>query len=267
MNWFKLHVYCAGRNILLAGVFFFVALLAGATEKDERFEVLQIGTQTYSNVTITTKSKSSVFFTHSGGMANVKTSELPPQVKEQLGYVDEQPKVRTNSPAVWAKKTLARMETTKVKEVERQVEEKWRTYFPDGLATMPPIDRATLGMIIGGLLLLHLCFSYCYMSICKKAGTQPGVMVWLPILQIFPLLRAAKMSYGWFLMLLVPLLNLLVPIIWSFKIAKARGKSAWLGFLLILPGIGLFAFLYLAFSDGAGRRDRGPMRVMSLETA
>ena len=252
--------------ILLAGAFFFVAQLAVAADKDETFEVLQIGTQTYSNVTITTKSKTSVFFTHSGGMANVKTSDLPPQVKEQLGFAEEQPRIRTNSPAVWAKNALARMETPKVKEVERQVEEKWRAYFPDGVATMPPIDQATLGMLIGSLVLLHLCFSFCYMSICKKTGIQPGVMVWLPILQIFPLLRAAKMSYGWFLALFVPLLNLLVPIIWCFKIAKARGKSAVLGFLLILPLTSLFAFLYLAFSDRAGGNEKGHIRMMSLET-
>jgi hypothetical protein len=52
------------------------------------------------------------------------------------------------------------------------------------------------------------------------------------------------------------------------KIAKARGKSAWVGVLLLLPVVNVFAFLYLAFSNGAsGADDEGSEpKVMSLQT-
>ena len=99
------------------------------------------------------------------------------------------------------------------------------------------------------------------MLICRKTGNPPGVLVWVPVLQLFPMLRAAGMSGWWFLAYFVPLLNLVPPILWSLKIAKARGKSVWVGVLLLLPVTNLFAFLYLAFSDGASaKRTKAPSR-------
>jgi hypothetical protein len=61
-----------------------------------------------------------------------------------------------------------------------------------------------------------------------------------------------------------------VPLVlWPLKIAKARGKSVWVGVLLLLPVTNLFAFLYLAFSDGVSdEADEGPEpKIMTLETA
>jgi hypothetical protein len=107
------------------------------------------------------------------------------------------------------------------------------------------------------------------MLICQKVGHPPGILVWLPLVQLLPLLRAAGMSGWWFLAYLVPGLNIVAQIIWSLKIAKARGKSVWVGVLLLLPVANLFSFLYLAFSNGAtggGDEDSEP-KVMSLQSA
>jgi hypothetical protein len=106
------------------------------------------------------------------------------------------------------------------------------------------------------------------MSLCQKAGKDPGPLVWLPILKQFPLLRAADMSGWWVLsyVLLVPIP--VVAIVWCFKISKACGKSASIGLLLLLPIINLFTFFYLAFASGAPAK--GELRrteVMSLEVA
>jgi hypothetical protein len=77
------------------------------------------------------------------------------------------------------------------------------------------------------------------------------------------------MSYWWFLALLVPVLNLVPAFLWPFKIANARGKSVWVGILLLLPITNFFAFLYLAFSDGARATDddEAEPKVMSLQAA
>jgi hypothetical protein len=152
--------------------------------------------------------------------------------------------------------------------MERQVEQRWRAYFPTGLPTLGSIDKTRLAIVSGIALLLYFGFCYCCMLICKKTDKPPGALVWLPILQQFPLLRAAGMSYWWFLGYFVPVLNLVVPIVWCFKIAKACRKSAWVGLLLLLPVTNFFAFLYLAFSDGAPKKEE-PRRVevMSLDLA
>jgi apolipoprotein N-acyltransferase len=85
---------------------------------------------------------------------------------------------------------------------------------------------------------------------------------------VFPLLRAAGISGWWVLAFFVPVLNLVPLVLWPLKIAKARGKSVWVGVLLLVPVINLFAFLYLAFSDGApGTDDQEPEpKVMFLQT-
>ena len=77
------------------------------------------------------------------------------------------------------------------------------------------------------------------------------------------------MSGWWFLAYCVPVLNIVAHVLWSLKIAKARGKSVWIGVLLLLPVTSLFAFLYLAFSNGASEEeDEGSeSKVMSLQTA
>ncbi|MEI6704385.1 MAG: hypothetical protein WCL71_12765, partial [Deltaproteobacteria bacterium] len=76
------------------------------------------------------------------------------------------------------------------------------------------------------------------------------------------------MSPWWFVAYLVPLLNLVAQVLWSLNIAKARGKSIWVGVLLMVPIAGFFAFLYLAFSEGASpRNDAHEPKVMSLQTA
>jgi uncharacterized membrane protein YhaH (DUF805 family) len=83
------------------------------------------------------------------------------------------------------------------------------------------------------------------------------------------MLRAAGMSGWWVLACFVPVLNLVPVILWPLKIAKARGKSVWIGVLLLLPVANVFAFLYLAFSNGAAEEeeDEGPEpKVMSLQT-
>jgi hypothetical protein len=75
------------------------------------------------------------------------------------------------------------------------------------------------------------------------------------------------MSPAWLLAFLVPVLNVVAQIVWSFKIAKARGKSGLVGLFLVLPVTNLFAFLYLAFSDAEPKQERRTVEIMTLEAA
>jgi hypothetical protein len=61
-----------------------------------------------------------------------------------------------------------------------------------------------MGGLIGGLVVLVLSvgvyafFCYCGKLICEKAGHQPGVLIWIPIVQFIPLLTVAKLPL-WFI--------------------------------------------------------------------
>ncbi len=252
---------------------------------EERFDMLQIGTRTYTNVTVTTATKKYVFILYDGGMTSIKPADLPPDIQEKLGYgPGGGPKVSTNTAVARLKREMAKISVPQVKIVEKQLEQQFHQAPPAFLATASLLGPKLIYIVLGIGLLLHLFYSYCCLLICRKAGKPPGFLVWVPGLQCLPLLSAANMSRWWFLAFFVPLLNLvpfirlwflafllpllsLVPVIlWCFNIAKARGKSAWVGFLLLLPVIGLFAFLYLAFSEAAPTEDEeGPeAKIMTL---
>lgn len=237
---------------------------------EESFPVLQTKTAAYTNVTVTTKAKNYVFIVHAGGMTSLKVSELPLEAQQELGYAPANAGTpSTNSAAAWAKREIAKLDAPQIKALSRQVEQKWGKGSPLALSPRALLGSTVLWAMLGGVLLLYFFYCYCCMLIVRKTGNEPGIMVWLPVLQLFPLLRAAGMSGWWFLAYLVPVLNLVPAILWPFKISQARGKSAWVGLLLLLPITNLLAFLYLAFSDGAsGKEDEGPEpKVMSLQVA
>ena len=240
-------------------------------ETQETFDVLQAGTHTYKNVTVTSKSKDYIFIVHSEGMSNVKFTDLAPEIRAKLGYVEpEKPKPQTNSAALVLKQTLVKIDNApQVQHVKEQIIETWSSDRAEKVREW--FRSLKPGMIYGGvaaIVLLYVFFCYCCSLICQKTGKPPGPLVWIPVLSVFPMLRAADMSGWWFLACLVPGLNLLAVIIWAFKIARARGKTAFVGLLLLLPPISFLVFLYLAFSDGAGKkRTRLTPVPMGLETA
>ena len=60
--------------------------LVGAARADEKFVVLQAGSDVYSNVTVTSVSATDVYFTYTGGMANVKIKKLSPELQKHFGF-------------------------------------------------------------------------------------------------------------------------------------------------------------------------------------
>ena len=273
MNAYKVHHCVADRLLWLSLAALLLRPLGAEGTTEEKFEMLQIGTRTYTNVTVTTKAKNYIFVLHAAGMASIKTAELPPDLQEKLGYAAPVAKVSTNAATAWAKKELARMNVPQIKDLGKQLEQTWGGQPAARLTAMgligPKLNWTTLGIVIGLYLLLYLFYCYCCMLICQKAGHPPGVLVWLPFFKLVPMFRAAGMSCWWLLAFIVPVLNLVPLILWPLKIAKARAKSVWIGVLLLLPVTNLLAFLYLAFSDGAAESDDEPPepKVMSLQTA
>jgi uncharacterized membrane protein YhaH (DUF805 family) len=263
--------YCAAGRLLwlaLAALLIRPLGVAGATE--ETFAVLQVGTQTYKNVTVTTKAKNYVFIVHAAGMTSIKLSQLPSDLQEKLGYAVAKARIpATNTSAAWVKREISNLSGSQVRGLTKQMEQKCREQFAARLTAMGFGGPTFMLVALGVTLLLYLFHCYCCALICWKTGKPPGILIWLPVLQLYPLLRAAGMSGWWLLACFVPVVNLVPLVLWPLKIAKARGKSVWVGVLLLLPVASLFAFLYLAFSDGVSDEDdEGPeAKIMTLETA
>jgi hypothetical protein len=266
MNSRRIEHYAVSKWFWAALPVWLVLFSGIANAVEEKFELLQIGTRTYTNVTVTTKAKDYIFILHSSGMASIKMAELPLELRQQLGYVVVDPaKSATNTTAVWAKREMAKLAVPQFKELGQ----KWRERSAAGISVMGISGSKLILAALGIALLCYLFYSYCCMLICQKTGTPPGVLVWLPVLQIYPLVRAAGMSGWWFLACCVPVLNIVAQVVWCIKIAKARGKSMWVGILLLLPVTNLFAFLYLAFSAGgpSEEEEEPEPKIMTLQAA
>ena len=63
------------------------SVLAG----EETIPLLEAGTQTFSNVTVTSKTSRYIIVSHSQGMSSIKLKDLSDDVLKQLGYAVEPP--------------------------------------------------------------------------------------------------------------------------------------------------------------------------------
>jgi hypothetical protein len=235
---------------------------------EQTFDVLQIGSTTYRNVTVTTKSREYIFILHSRGMTNLKVGDLPSDLRAKLGYADPAAQPKANPTSAWARQTISKIEAPQVKQIEQSLLEWSRSGAARVGLNVPSLDQKDLLLMFAGFLALYLFHCYLCLQICVKSGSKPGVLVWLPFLQLIPLLKAASMPRGWILVFLVPGLNLVAQVLLCIKLTQARGKGLGVALLLIFPLSSPFAAVYLAFSGGqpASRDDRR-IEIMTLETA
>ena len=249
------------RLLTLVGLV--LAAWSGVVRADIHLDMLKTRTDKYTDVTIYNRSKTDIFIRHARGIASVKFTDLDSETLALLNPTDQSFKnaASSKSPAaVGASKTPmgvsdgeAAGSASKLSALKTRCLEK----IMPGFASLEALlsarqNRDFLWMVGAALLVAYLFVCFCLKLICEKAGATPGLLVWLPILQLFPLLRAARMSGWWFLAWFVPVINLIAPIVWCFKIVDARGKNAFVAICLLLPVANLIALLYLAFSSGGG---------------
>ena len=113
-------------------------------------------------------------------------------------------------------------------------------------------------MLTGGVFLLFMVAfivaMYVYMSlalstIAAKTGTPNEWLAWIPIANIFLMLGVAKKPAWWFILFLIPLVNIVIAIMVWMAVAEARGKPNWWGVLMIVPLVNLVIPGYLAWAD------------------
>ena len=225
----------------------------------DTFATLKVGDRTYQNVKVTTKGKNFIIISHSGGIASIKVSELPVEVLQKLGYVaPPKPKHHTKEGPMWASVAFPSADAAVIKPTKAKLSRAWarttqaldKTRLASKIQLLKHNRRAVI--VAAAILLAAFGFhSYCCMLICQKTGNNPGLWVFVPLLQVFPLLRAASMSPWWFVGFLIPGVNLVAYVVWCLKIVDARRKTMPLAILLMLPLTSWFAFPVLAFSEGS----------------
>lgn len=247
------------QSLRLIAVGLAVLAFAALSVSAEVVSVVRTRTETFNGVTLVSQTATHAFLKHSRGVANIRLSDLDGETASALGLGRSGASVEGKTAKTAPASASAGTEGEKASGPSV-----WQRAFPTGLPAVT-LDQRSLMMVIGVLLGTWLFFSYCLLLICRKTGTEPGVLVWLPVLQMIPMFRAAGMSAWWVLGMCVPLVNLVGLVLWSFKIAKARSKGVFTAILLILPVTNILAFLYLAFAAGDEKPELPPMQGIRLD--
>jgi len=104
----------------------------------------------------------------------------------------------------------------------------------------------------GGLILLIAIYAYsafCIQTISNKTGTENSWFAWVPILNIYLLVKVAQKPGWWLILFLIPIVNIVIGIIVWMKISQLLKKPSWLGILCIIPFLNFILIGYLAFSE------------------
>ena len=238
---------CPAGGWWLAGVLLAWLSVTPLAAADIELPLLKSGTDVFTNVTVYGQTETDLFIKHSRGFGNVKISNLDNPTLRLLKLGGATPEAETAGSV--SEKAVATVATLKAK-----LESSTALRVPSEADVVGLISRLRPSPnIIAIVLFAYLLFCACMKLICQNAGSKAGLMIWFPVLQMFPVLRAAKMSAWWFVAFLIPLVGAVAHIVWCVKICKACGKGALVTVLLILPGTNLLAFLYLALSKGSGQ--------------
>jgi hypothetical protein len=216
--------------------------------REIKLDTLQVGIVVFTNVTVLNTTKTDIFIQHAAGLANFKIKDLAPQTLKQLsGQVELPAEVKQETVSLPSRITTKITQQIADNPQFQALGGQWQNEMQQKL---PPISKGLIAAMLGVFLVIYLFFCYCCKLIVQKTGNEAGLLIWLPLLQMFPLIRAAGMSGWWFILWLLPLVNILASVMWCFKIVEQRGKHVIWAILLLLPLTNVLAFLYLAFSEG-----------------
>jgi hypothetical protein len=121
--------------------------------------------------------------------------------------------------------------------------------FAQDEAPRPEDHIALLSFFIILGLACYVYISLAVQTIARKTNTPNDWLAWIPIANLFLTLAIAKKPLWWFVLVLIPLVNIVITIIIWMGIAEARNKPSWWGILMLVPGVSLIVPGYLAWSE------------------
>lgn len=129
--------------------------------------------------------------------------------------------------------------------------------FAPGLAFAQDNSGAAGAGLLAGILLFELILGavgYIYVAlalqtIANKTNTANAWLAWIPLVNIFLMVNIAQKPGWWFILCLIPFVNIVMFIIIWMAIAERRGKPSWWGIMLIVPVMNIIMPGYLAWSD------------------
>ncbi len=127
--------------------------------------------------------------------------------------------------------------------------QKKNTFIQKKLERIPvKIRRDILGIISLTFAFIYVIFCFPVMWIAKKINRKYVWLVWVPIAQIFYLLYLGGRPLWWIIFFLVPVVNIILPLVLVISVLRELKKPYWLMIPAFIPGLNIFVLWYLAFS-------------------
>lgn len=107
-------------------------------------------------------------------------------------------------------------------------------------------------MALGGLIVgigVWVFFAYCLKRIVEKMGGEPGVLIWIPVLALIPLLNAVGWELWKIVLFFIPIVSLIFGILLWVEILKKLNKNPVMVLLLFVPCVNIFFIPWLAFGS------------------
>ena len=99
------------------------------------------------------------------------------------------------------------------------------------------------------LVALYLYFAFTQYKIAHKCGCHDSAWwAWVPIMNTFLLIKMAQKEWWWFVLCLVPIVNIVVFAMLWIQVAKLAGHAPIWGVLVLLPVINFVAIGVMAFT-------------------
>ncbi len=113
-------------------------------------------------------------------------------------------------------------------------------------------NGGTAFVLVGGFIFVYLLYALAFAGIFKKAD-QPIWAAFVPIVNLYFLLKTVGRPGWWLVLLLIPFVNFVVAIIVMYDLAQSFGHGLGVTVLLVL--FSFFTMLWLGFGQS---QYRGP---------
>ena len=121
---------------------------------------------------------------------------------------------------------------------------------------MLEMQQMSSGMGVGMIIVwvvFYVFFAYCLARLAVKRGMPFGSsFIWaiIPIANVFLLLKLGDKPMWWFILMLIPIVNIVIMIVTWMAIAEKLGKPGWWGVMIgLVPIANIVFFLMLVFGD------------------
>ncbi len=111
------------------------------------------------------------------------------------------------------------------------------------------ISGVWIALYVIFIVAIYLFMGFCLMKMANKTGTPNGWFGFIPILNFWLMVQIAQRDVLWFILLLIPCVNIVIFIIVWMDIAAVMGFENWWGILMIIPIFNFYVMYKLAFTE------------------